>query len=434
MKQLHRGWVVILCLLLTFCLNKAALAAEAKIVESGDDGAIHWELDSNGKLTVSGTGTIEQILQVNYYSKKVKSIEIGDGITGIGSWSFANMLKTTKIIFGDNVQNIAYDAFMNCPNVQSVEFKGDKFQKDISFLGWMQSKKLKEVILPETAKYTIKSGMLMSKTGDYVGVYLGKTPDKLYIPEGVEQLEAEAFAEHGMREVQLPATLKSIGAFCFSRCKNLKSVVFTDITSQITVADADPGVFNGCKMTQLTLPPIFTDERTMYSVVTNCAALKALSIGEGTKLIRGGFIRDCKALETLYIPSSITQIDDNAIEYSPKLTLMVREGSCAETYAKQNGFKYAYFEPVTDIILSDSTLSLQKGKTAVLTAEIRPTDATEKLLIWCTSDPTVATVTKGKVKAVGEGKCDVICYAADGSCVRTVCHLEVIAKKSQHGN
>ena len=63
-------------------------------------------------------------------------------------------------------------------------------------------------------------------------------------------------------------------------------------------------------------------------------------------------------------------IAEDAIEYTPKLTLMVREGSYAETFAKENGFKYAYFTPVSGITLSEQALTLKKGKSVTLTAEI----------------------------------------------------------------
>ena len=118
-------------------------------------------------------------------------------------------------------------------------------------------------------------------------------------------------------------------------------------------------------------------------------------------------------------------IPEDAIGYTSKLTLMVREGSYAETFAKENGFKYAYFTPVSGITLSEQALTLKKGKSVALTAEIAPADATEQTLIWCSSDPKVATVTKGKVKAVGVGSCENICYASDGSNTRTVCSLTV---------
>lgn len=138
-----------------------------------------------------------------------------------------------------------------------------------------------------------------------------------------------------------------------------------------------------------------------------------------------GAINGCSALEKVYLPQSIENIYTDAIEYSPKLTLMVREGSYAETFAKEKGFKYAYFTPVSGITLSEQAMTLKKGKSVALTAEIAPADATEQTLIWCSSDPKVATVTKGKVKAVGVGSCEIICYASDGSNARTVCSLTV---------
>ena len=163
----------------------------------------------------------------------------------------------------------------------------------------------------------------------------------------------------------------------------------------------------------------------MTYVLRDYPKLKYLAWGNGTKDIPSNAVGDCPNLERIYLPASVIKISDTAFEYSPKLTLMVREGSYAETFAKENGFKYAYFTPVSGITLSEQALTLKKGKSMALTAEIAPADATEQTLIWCSSDPKVATVTKGKVKAVGVGSCEIICYASDGSNARTVCSLTV---------
>ncbi|AHV98816.1 S-layer homology domain-containing protein [Paenibacillus sabinae] len=72
-------------------------------------------------------------------------------------------------------------------------------------------------------------------------------------------------------------------------------------------------------------------------------------------------------------------------------------------------------QPVTGVELDQHALTLTPGATGTLTATVAPTDATNKNVIWTTSDSTVATVTYGAVTAVGAGKATITVRTADGS-------------------
>ena len=54
--------------------------------------------------------------------------------------------------------------------------------------------------------------------------------------------------------------------------------------------------------------------------------------------------------------------------------------------------------PVTSIWLDKSEMELTEGDEAILTATVKPDNATDKTVTWTSSDATVATVTDGKVK------------------------------------
>ena len=122
MKRLLCGVLALMLLMLGTC--PPALAE--KLVDSGDVGTIHWELDSKGKLTVTGTGIIEKIPAIEYYNKKVKSVEIGDEITEIGDEAFPNLLNATQITIGKKVQEIRACSYY-CINYHC---KQDKASKD----------------------------------------------------------------------------------------------------------------------------------------------------------------------------------------------------------------------------------------------------------------------------------------------------------------
>lgn len=59
--------------------------------------------------------------------------------------------------------------------------------------------------------------------------------------------------------------------------------------------------------------------------------------------------------------------------------------------------------PVSSVSLDHTSLALNKGESATLTATINPSDATDKTVTWKTSNASVVTVANGVVKAIGGG-------------------------------
>lgn len=78
--------------------------------------------------------------------------------------------------------------------------------------------------------------------------------------------------------------------------------------------------------------------------------------------------------------------------------------------------------PVSSVTLDKNTLSLVEGEEATLNATVRPDDATDKAVIWTSSNSTIATVEKGKVKALKEGEAIITASAGGKSatCAVTV--------------
>lgn len=77
---------------------------------------------------------------------------------------------------------------------------------------------------------------------------------------------------------------------------------------------------------------------------------------------------------------------------------------------------------VSSVTLSSTSLALEIGQTASLTATVNPSDATEKTVTWSSSDSKIATVSGGNVVAVAEGTATVTasCGGRTASCQVTV--------------
>lgn len=113
----------------------------------------------------------------------------------------------------------------------------------------------------------------------------------------------------------------------------------------------------------------------------------------------------------------------------------VAAGTCNVTAVSSNGVVSkacvvtvtAPTVKVTDISLSESSVSNVVGETRVLTATIQPTNATNKAVLWRTGNESYATVDQtGTVTAVAPGQTDITATTVDGG-YSAVCRINVIA-------
>ena len=83
---------------------------------------------------------------------------------------------------------------------------------------------------------------------------------------------------------------------------------------------------------------------------------------------------------------------------------------------------------VTKVVLSKSAASLERGKSLQLVATVTPTNATNKAVVWKSSNTKVATVSStGKVTAKAVGAATITCTAKDGSGKKATCKITVKA-------
>ena len=106
-------------------------------------------------------------------------------------------------------------------------------------------------------------------------------------------------------------------------------------------------------------------------------------------------------------------------------------GTAIITVASADGTKTATCEvtvivPVTGVSLDRSSAEIIKGESITLTATVSPSNATDKNVIWTSSDPSVATVSQsGVVKALEPGTTIITVVSDDGTKTAT-CMVTVI--------
>ena len=85
-------------------------------------------------------------------------------------------------------------------------------------------------------------------------------------------------------------------------------------------------------------------------------------------------------------------------------------------------------EPVTSVVVSDSSATLRKGETKALSAVVVPSNATNKGVTWTSDKPEVASVDEnGLVTAVGFGTAQTTVAADDGG-FTDVCSVKVLTE------
>jgi len=80
---------------------------------------------------------------------------------------------------------------------------------------------------------------------------------------------------------------------------------------------------------------------------------------------------------------------------------------------------------ITGVTLNSSTINLNMGQTTQLTATITPSNATNKILTWTSSNTAIATVSNGLVTAVGAGTATITITTTDGSNISTTASVTV---------
>ncbi len=71
--------------------------------------------------------------------------------------------------------------------------------------------------------------------------------------------------------------------------------------------------------------------------------------------------------------------------------------------------------PVESLAVTETQLSMALGTTYTVEAVVGPEDATNRELVWTSSNVFVARVANGTIEATGQGDCEITCATTDGS-------------------
>ncbi len=299
---------VLAVLMIVSILPATALAAN--IVDSGTCGAkgsnLTWTLDSEGVLTISGSGDMHGYGSSGapwYGSRsRVKSAVIADGVTSIGDDAFKGCTSLTSVTIPDSVTSIGWDAFAGCTSLTSVTIPDSV--TSIGRHAFQNCTSLTSVTIPN------------SVTSIGMSAFDGcESLTSVTIPDSVTSIGNAAFYNcTSLTSVTIPDSVTSIDVNAFAGCTSLTSVTIPD-----SVTSIGEWAFDGCtSLTSVTIPNSVTSIGD--SAFSDCTSLTSVTIPNSVTSIRSQAFDGCRSLTSVTIPDSVTRIGDWAFNNCESLT------------------------------------------------------------------------------------------------------------------
>lgn len=287
--------LVLVIVAVLFLYNSAAVAEYG-----GTFGSLTWTLDSSGKLTISGTGEMDDDMWMcwNGYASEIKTAVIKSGVKCIGEWAFYNCANLTSVTIPASVTSIHPDAFNLCTSLTSVTLPSSvtsigeaAFYKSglinitipnsVTTIGDFAFYRtcLTSITIPGSVtsigsrvfnycsglseinvdsgntQYSSADGVLFDKSGTALLVYpAGKAASSYSIPDSVTQIGYTAFfGATNLTGITIPGTVASIDSDAFVYCENLSEVTISNGVEEI-----GEEAFGMCPLTSISIPASVT--------------------------------------------------------------------------------------------------------------------------------------------------------------------------------
>lgn len=93
---------------------------------------------------------------------------------------------------------------------------------------------------------------------------------------------------------------------------------------------------------------------------------------------------------------------------------------------KKASYRLTITQAVTGIELSESNVTVGAGRSVNVKATVSPANATNKRIVWSTSDKNIAIYSEGRIVAKNPGTCTITATADDGSGVTASCNVKLL--------
>ena len=220
--------VLSLALVLVMVLTLLPISVFADTVASGTCGDnLTWTLDSEGTLTISGTGrtnSYDENYRQPWYSHRdlVKNVVINSGVTGIGEYAFRYCHNLASVTIPDSVTSISDFAFEDCSSLKSVTIgNGVTSIGNEAFRGCSSLTEINYNAKDASVSYGSNVFYDAGTAGDGIKVTFGDSVEK--IPAYLFDTSNSSYSPK-ITSVTIGNSVTSIGERAFYNCSNLTEI------------------------------------------------------------------------------------------------------------------------------------------------------------------------------------------------------------------
>ncbi len=256
-----------------------------------------WTLDTNGTLTIRGTGAMYPFPSANHvpwqpYTGSIVRIDMKSGITEIGNYAFSGCDKISSIDIPSTVTTIGDKSFYGCTGLAAIDLPDNLTA--IGNSAFMNCTGLTAVSIPESV--TAIGGLAF---------YDCSSLQSIVIPRGVDEISANTFDGcAALASVFIPESVTLIEAEAFARCSSLVSL---DIPNSVT--EIEEYAFYECGLTDIVLPAgiTFIPHHAFYG----CSSLRSVTFKASVSISNQAFEK-CGALTGIIFEGDFGYIDSTA--------------------------------------------------------------------------------------------------------------------------
>ena len=278
--------VLLICTLLPTSVFAADIVASGTCGAQGDN--LTWALDSDGTLTISGTGEMHDY---NYYyldnrtpwfdyNEQIKTVIVRSGVTNIGTYAFFGCGALTQVDIADTVTSIGDYAFFECWVLSNVVLRNGITSIGDEAFGSCWA--LSDITLPVS--------LISIGEGAFSGC---NKLEQIIIPNSVTSIGELAFGGcDALNSVSIPANVTHIGDGAFGGCGKLWKIDVAEDNPNYCVDNG--ALFNKDKTCLL------RSEVHQYEII--------YQIPDGVTSIGAWAFSGNDALAVILIPDSVTSI------------------------------------------------------------------------------------------------------------------------------